>query len=104
MLQHFEHVPGNRLAFAIRVGREDQAVGVLHGLGDVVQPLGRGAVDFPGHGEVLVRLHRAVLGRQVADMAEGGQNLVVPAQILVDGLGLGGRFDDDDVHDCSYFQ
>src|SRR5690606_5363011 len=39
-----------------------------------------------------------VLGRQVADMAEGRQNLVVRAEIFVDGLGLGGRLDDDDVH------
>jgi hypothetical protein len=34
-------------------------------------------------------------------MAEGGQNLVVPAEILVDCLRLGGRFDDDDVHSFS---
>src|SRR5215831_12247401 len=29
LLQHFEHVPGNRLAFAIGVGGEDQLVGPL---------------------------------------------------------------------------
>ncbi len=49
-------------------------------------------IDFPGHGEVVVRLHRAVLGRQVADMAEAGQHLIAGAQILVDGLGLGRGF------------
>ena len=36
-------------------------------------------------------------GRQVAHMAEARQHGVAAAQILVDGLGLGGRFDDDDV-------
>ena len=98
-LQHFEHMPGNGLALAIRVGGEDQPVGVLHRLGDVGQPLGRRAVDLPGHGEIVVGLHRAVLGRQVADMAEGGQNLVVAAEIFVDRLRLCRRFDDDDVHE-----
>ena len=71
---------------------------VLHGVGDVLQPLVRGGVDFPGHLEVLVGQHRAVLGGQVADMAEGGQHLVAGAQILVDRLGLGRRFHDDDIH------
>jgi hypothetical protein len=31
-------------------------------------------------------------------MAERGQNLVVPPEILVDCLRLGRRYDDDDVH------
>ena len=56
------------------------------------------AVDLPVHGEVLVGPHRAVLRRQVAHMAVAGQHLVAAAEILVDGLGLGRRFDDDDVH------
>ena len=56
------------------------------------------AVDVPVHREVVVGLDRAVLGRQIADVAEGRDHLVAGAQVLVDGLGLGGRFDDDDVH------
>ena len=55
-------------------------------------------VDLPDHREIVVGIDRAVLGRQVADVAEGGQDLVVRAEILVDRLRLGGRFDDDDVH------
>jgi acetyl-CoA/propionyl-CoA carboxylase biotin carboxyl carrier protein len=34
LIQRLEHVPGNRLAFAIRVGCEDQMVSVLHRVGD----------------------------------------------------------------------
>ena len=49
-------------------------------------------------GEVLVRLHRTILGRQVSYVAVAGQHAVVGAQVLVDGLGLGRAFDDDDVH------
>jgi hypothetical protein len=86
------------LSFAIRVGRENQSVGVLDRLGDFGEPLGRRTVDLPGHGEVLVGAHRTVLRRQIADVAERGQNLVVLAQIFVDCLGLGRRLDDDDVH------
>ena len=28
LLQHFQHMPGNRLALAIRVGCKDQSVGI----------------------------------------------------------------------------
>ena len=44
-------------------------------------------------------IDRAVLGRQVADMAEGGQDLVVLAQIFVDRLGLRRQLDDEDFHE-----
>ena len=46
-------------------------------------------------------LHRAVLGGQIADMAIGGQDGEVLAEIFVDGLGLGRGFDDDDGHSVS---
>ena len=95
-------MPGNRLTLAIRVGGEDQPVGVLDRLGNVGEALAGGGVDRPGHGEVLVRAHRAVLGRQIADMVERGQDFIVLAQIFVDCLRLGRRFDDDDVHEVSY--
>jgi hypothetical protein len=98
LLQHLEHVPGDGLAFAIRVGGEDDLVGALGGHGDVVQPLGRLHVHVPRHGEVLVRPDRSILGRQVADVTVGRQDRVVGSQILVDGLGLGRALDDDDVH------
>ena len=31
-------------------------------------------------------------------MPEAGQHLIVGAQILIDGLGFGGGFDDENVH------
>ena len=99
LLQHLQHVPGDRLALAIRVGGEDQLVGALDGLGDVVEALLRLGVDLPDHVEIVVRIDRAVLGRQVADMAERGQHLVAGPEIFVDRLGLGGRLDNDDVHE-----
>jgi len=84
----------DRLAFAVRVGREDQLVGVPECVGDGLQPrLGLG-VHFPAHREVGVGLDRTVLGRQVADVAEAGQHLVGGPQVLIDRFGFGGRLDD----------
>ena len=97
-LEHLQHMPGNRLALAVGVGGEDQPVVILEGGGDVGKPLGRLAIDLPGHVEILVRAHRSILGREIADMAIGGQDDEVRAEIFVDGFGLGGRFDDDDGH------
>ena len=93
--QDLLHVPADRLAFAVRIGREDQAVGGLRQIGDRLQLLGLVGVVFPVHREAVVRLHRSVLGGQVADMAVGGEHAVVAAQVFLDGLRLGRRFDDD---------
>ena len=98
VLQDAQDVPGDGLALAVGVGGQDQLVGVLDGRGDLLHHLGRPAVDVPVHVEVVVGLDRAVLRRQVAHVPVGRQHLVLGAQVLVDRLGLGDRFDDDDVH------
>ena len=82
-------MPGNGLAFAVGIGSEDQLLGALGGGGDLLQLLGAAAFDLPAHLEALVGAHRAVLRGQVPDMAEAGQDVIVAAQILVDGLGFG---------------
>jgi hypothetical protein len=97
-LQDLAHVPGDGLALAIRVGGEVEVAGALQRLGDLGDVLFGARVDLPGHVEVVVRAHRAVLGRQVADMAVARQHLVVAAEVLVDRFRLRGRFNDDDVH------
>ena len=99
--QHFQHMPGNRLAFAIRVGRQNNRVGVLDRFCDVGKALASLGVDLPLHLKIVLDVHRAVLGGQVAHMAERGENLVIPAKIFVDRLGLGRRFDDDDCIHCA---
>ena len=103
LLQDFQHVPGNGFAFAVRVGRQDQLVRAFEGVDDVLDALLGPGVDLPDHGEVFVRLHRAVLGRQVADVAEARQHLIAGAQILIDGLGLGRGLDDEDVHADAFY-
>jgi hypothetical protein len=91
-------VPGDRLALAIRVGREDQLVGAFQRLDDLGDLLGAAPLDLPEHLEVVLGIDRAVLGGQVADMPERGHDLIVRAQILVDRLGLGRRLDDEELH------
>src|SRR6185312_11022760 len=98
VLQHLLDVPGDRFALAVRVGGEIDVLGALDRLGDLLEALLGLAGDLPGHGEVLVGTDGAVLGRKVADMAIARQDLVALAQVFVDGLRLGRRLDDDDVH------
>ena len=98
-LENLVDVPGNRLAFAVGVGGEDQRVGVLDGAADLAEALGGLGVDLPAHVEIVVRVDRAVLGREVADVPERSVHVISLAQVLVDGFCLGGRLDDDDLHE-----
>jgi hypothetical protein len=98
LAQHFQHVPGNRLALAVRIGGEDELVGAFERVGDVGQPFLRLGINLPDHAEIGIGIDRTIFRRQVAHMAEGGQDLIVGPQIFVDGLGLGRRLDDDNLH------
>ena len=93
--QHFLHVPADCFAFAVRVGRENQASGFFRFVGDRFQLLGLVGIILPGHGETIVRINRTVLGRKVANMAVGCQDLEIRSQIFFNGFGLCGRLDDD---------
>jgi hypothetical protein len=101
LVQRLQHVPGDGLALAIRVGGENQLLGALDRLGDLRDALAAAAVQFPDHAEIGLGIHGAVLRGQVANMAERGQDLVALAQILVDRLGLCRRLDDEDLHGLS---
>ena len=99
-LQPAQHLPGDRLALAVRVGRQHQGLGLLQRLRHRAQRPGGALAGLVDHGEVLVGLHRARLRRQVADMAPGRDHPVAPAQPGPDGPRLGRRLDDDDIHDA----
>ncbi len=96
--QQIAHVPADRLALAIRVGRQNEAGRALGRVGNLFEAALLVAIEFPLHRKVVLRLHAAILGRQIADMAIGSEDLVVLAEILLDGLRLGGRFYDDKLH------
>src|SRR5690242_16337305 len=89
--QNLQDMPGNRLALAIGVGRQNELIGVFDGAGDFIEALLRLWIDLPNHTKISIRLDRTALGGQVADMAERGQNLVALAEIFIDRLRLGRR-------------
>ena len=89
LFEDFLYVPGNGFAFAVRIGRQIQIIGALDGAGDLVHMLFRLGIDFPFHGEVVVRAHGTVLRRQITNVAVAGQHLVSVAKIAVDCFGLG---------------
>ena len=96
--EHVHQVPGNGFAFAVRVGGEDEAVSAFQRIGDIGHALGGFGINFPFHGEIFIGADGAVFGGKVADVAIGGENDEILAQIFVDGLGLGGRLNDDNSH------
>ncbi len=83
-------MPGDGLTFAVRIGCEVDGVCILHCLGDSIDMSGVAVYDLILHGEVLLGIDRASLGHEVAHMAIGGKHLKILAQILLQGLGLGG--------------
>ena len=93
-LQDLGDVPADRLAFAIRIGCQEYGGGAFCGFGQGLDMFLVLLDQLVAHREVLVRVDRPFLGHQVADMAVGSQDGEVLAQVLVDRLGLGGRFDD----------
>ena len=94
-------VPGDRLALAVEVGREVDRVGALGRLGDLGDLLAAVVGDDVLGREVVVDVDAelalaGVLG-QVADMAVGGEDTVVVAQVALDRPRLRRRLDDHQV-------
>ena len=92
------HVPGDRLALAIWIGGEIEPAAFGDGLRDGIEALLRLGIDFPVHGEILVRANRAILRWQVAHMTIGSQHGKTGAEVLPNGLSLGRGLDDQHVH------
>ena len=90
VLQHVLNMPAYRFALTVRVGCQDQAVGLLRLVGNRLQLPGLVGVIIPDHRKAVVRIDRTVLGRQIAHMAIGSEDLVSATQIFLDGLRFGG--------------
>ena len=89
-------MPGDGLPFPVRVGAQQDAVGLF---GLVPQHLDDVALAADGDvmgGVVMVEIHAHGALGQVADMAHAGLDHVILAQEAFDGLGLGRRFYDDE--------
>ena len=91
--QNFGNVPRNRFAFPIRVGGQVNVFRFFGGFHDFVHMLHGFGGNFVFHGEVVVRIDRAVFLDEVAHMAERGKHFEIAAQIFFDGFDFVGGFD-----------
>src|SRR3546814_6203242 len=64
-------MPAYRLTLAVGVGREDQTVGLLRGVRNLLQSLRLVGIELPLHREAVVGIDRPILGRQIPDVAIG---------------------------------
>jgi hypothetical protein len=85
-----------RMAFAVQVGCEEDFGGGLGGGTEVGDDFAAAVGDFVGRFEVVVDVDVEALGRDVTDVTDGGFDGVAGAEVLVDGFGFGGGFDDDE--------
>ena len=98
--QQLLQMPGYGLALAVRVGREIDHGGLLRALAQILYH-----VFLTLHGDILrlkaafyIHAHRA-LG-QVAQVAHGGHDFIIAAQVFLDGPGLGRGFHYDQRRLC----
>jgi hypothetical protein len=90
------HVVGDRFALPVVVRGEHELVRALERALQVSDvPLGV-LGDLVDRVEPVVHVDAELALRQVPDVPEGSPDGVVAAQVLLDGLRLGGRFDDDE--------
>ncbi|MBS1226673.1 MAG: pyrB [Candidatus Aminicenantes bacterium] len=94
--EELAEVPGDGLALAVGIGGQDDTIALAGGLPELGDDLLLVRDDLVGRLEVVIDVDPQLLLGQVADMSHRGLDRVVRAEIVVDGLGLGRRFDDDE--------
>ena len=96
-VEGFLQVPGDGFALAVRVGREIDGLGpggLLLEAGQKLLAVGQRLIGRP---PALLDVDAELLVRQIAHVALARGDLIVRAEIFIDRLGLGRRFDDDQV-------
>ena len=101
--QRRDQVPGDGLAFAVRVGREQDRLGrarlVLQSLDDVLAVLG----DDVLRAKLVFDVDAEFALWQIAHMPQAGTHHEVAAQEFFYRFGLGGRFDHHQALSCHVF-
>ena len=87
-------MPGNGLTFAVRVGGEIDGVALFCRLLQLTDQLFLAANGLIFGGKIVLNIHADGALGQITEMTHAGLHRVVRAQILANGLGLGGRFHD----------
>ena len=95
--QHLLKMPGNGLAFPVRVGGQKDFFTFLGALFQVVDDLFLALDGLVIQREAALHIHADLAFRQIPHMAHGGLDLIPGAQIFTDGLGLCRRLHDDEV-------
>ena len=93
--QNLGDVPGDGLAFPVRVRPQIDLRDVR---GDFLQLLDDFGLSQDGDvfgGKIVFQVHPQLVFRQVLDVSFAGDHLDVGAQVFLQGLGLGGRFYDE---------
>ena len=96
------NVPSDRLPLAVEVGREPDVFGQLRCFFEIGDGLFRVVHHLIGRLEIVLQIDPrdrcldalGVAWRQVADVPDAGHHEVVLAQVFIDRLSLGRRFDD----------
>ncbi len=101
-LQFLNQVPADGLALAVGVGRDVNVRRVFRGLLELLDDLLARFDGFVLLGEVVVDVHTQLALGQIADVTHRRDDLVVAAEIFVDGLRLRRRLDHDErfSHGC----
>ena len=100
--QHRLQVPRDGLALTVGVGREIDAVGPLCLVHEAPDRLFLARRDDIARLEVLINGNAQRLLREVADVSARGVHAVLPLEIFGNGLCLGGRLYDDEIHKSSF--
>ena len=90
-------MPGDCFALAVRVSCEVDFGGAAGLLADAVENLAAAADGDVFRLEAVFNVYADLRLGHVAHVPLRGFNLVTPAQKLADGLGLCGRFDDNEL-------
>ena len=92
--QHIGQVPADGLALAVRVGGQQHAVRLFGLVLQLAHQLGLALDGDIVRLVAMLHIDAQLAGGQVADMAHACRDFVSLAQVLADGLGLGGGFHD----------
>ena len=99
--QHRLQVPGDRLALAVGVGRKIDAVGLLRLVHEAFYGIFLARRNDVARLEVLFDGNAQRLLREIADVSAGRIHAVLPLEIFGNGLRLGRRLYDDEIHKSS---
>jgi hypothetical protein len=88
-------VPGDRLALAVLIGREEQLVDALQRVAQLLDDRLLARMDHVGGLELVVDVDRQALRLQVTDVAHRRLHDEVAPEVARDRAGLGRRLDDD---------